>query len=364
MITDSKIKNLYCKEHDVLFNADNMQLFNEHQYHKTVPIYDVDYLKGGYTGLWCYKCNKATSTKEDEIKEHSSHKDFVTYDNRTPEEKQKAILDNIKNPVKQEVKKINEDENTKDERSVKRKCYDYIYPLLNGNLIKSEENPRDVYALVTKQDKLEVLDLQSTRAQYWVNYTFKENEKEVQNSAFYKDVITDYIAEAQMNGTETRRIYLRISQLENTIYYNLANIETELVRITKDNIEIVKFNKDLPLFKQGQMTQEQVRPNLQADRTDFDKFVSLFNLIDDNEKILFSVHLISLFLEKCAVPIPFWDGMAGSFKSTNTALIKLLIDPSGKSLLSNRQAMPKEDKDLVLSLNDQYLCAYYNICYI
>ncbi len=254
---------------------------------------------------------------------------------------------------------------TKEEskESDEKKCLNYVKNEIK-KIIISTENRNDVFALVNNHGNFELLDLYSNMAAYWVNYTFKKIDSEVYPISFHKTVLGDLIAEAQMNGTLRENVYLRVAQIDDVFYYDLADKTGELVKITSNGVEIVKFNEDLPLFRKGLTTSKQVRPNLKADIEGFHRFIKLFNLLNDNEEKLFSVNLIAMLLEKCAVPLPFWDGMAGSFKSTNTSLIKLLIDPAGSTLLDNRQAMSDDINNFVLSLYDQYLSALDNITHI
>ena len=64
------------------------------------------------------------------------------------------------------------------------------------------------------------------------------------------------------------------------------------------------------------------------DDTVLDKFLSLLNVKDDDNKLLLKCYIISLFIPSIAKPILMLHGEQGNAKTTLQELIKMLVDPS------------------------------------
>jgi len=68
-----------------------------------------------------------------------------------------------------------------------------------------------------------------------------------------------------------------------------------------------------------------------------------------------------MFLESIPVPIMFFDGEAGSMKTTTTASIKRIIDPNGINNEDNCNSISTRNDDLIIQLNNRYVSAFDNV---
>lgn len=97
MTLQSHAKAFYCKTCKKIIELGNSDEIIKHPEpeHVIDSIESFDILDGGLTILYCYQCEKITSTKLDELKEHEPHLKYVGRDHRTLEEKQSMMLQGI-----------------------------------------------------------------------------------------------------------------------------------------------------------------------------------------------------------------------------------------------------------------------------
>ncbi|MDE1766944.1 MAG: hypothetical protein KGI27_11855 [Thaumarchaeota archaeon] len=247
-----------------------------------------------------------------------------------------------------------------DERSTSKKIYDFAMSRIK-KIVIAENDSDGAYAIVENNSHLEPINLTSKRFRQWLRDLYSRNveSNDIHGDDVFKNVADEIIARAQMNGTARVRIYIRIAQLENQILYDLGTPDWKLIKITPDKIETVIFDTSLPVFQRRQSLQAQVIPK-EGDGEELKRFAELLRISDD-DKLVFIVHLICMFLESCPIPIMVFDGSAGSLKTTATAAIKMVVDPSGKKIEDNVSAMAEKDGDLGIQLNNRYLVSFDNV---
>jgi len=255
-------------------------------------------------------------------------------------------------------KKIKQQE--KDERTASKKCYDFAMTKIK-NLVISENNSEDVYAVVEVNSHVEAINLSSTRARYWLSDEYSKNieSNEIHAEDFFKTVLNHIIAKAQMNGTERTQIHNRIAQSDDALIYDLGTPDWQFIKVTKDGIETVKFDIDLPIFRRTQSLQKQVMPK-EGDDGALDKLVELLRIVP-RDRLVFKVHAVALFLSAYPVPMMVFDGTAGSLKTTATATVKRIVDPNGMEKEDNVSAMAEKHDDLILQLQNRYLPSFDNV---
>jgi len=165
-----------------------------------------------------------------------------------------------------------------------------------------------------------------------------------------------------MNDTKTAKIYNRIAQLDNEIWYFLSRDDGKIIQITAKGVQTSNLNLQSPIFRRVQSLQKQIMPK-RDDKNALDKLLDLFK-ISLKDRLVFKIHLITLFLEAINVPMMVIGGTAGSFKTTTNAMIKRIVDPSGNEKEDNVSSMPTNTDDLILHLNNRYLASFDNVSYI
>ena len=250
-----------------------------------------------------------------------------------------------------------------DERSTSKKVLDFTMSKIKKITI-SENDSDGVYAIVENNGHFESLNLESKRARQWIYDQYSRNveSNDIHGDDFYKTVVDAIIAKAQMNGTERTRIHNRISQSENQILYDLGTPDWKIIKITPEGVETVNFDLTLPIFRRSQSLQMQVIPK-DGDIKILEKLAELLLIVED-DKLVFIVHLVCMFLESCSIPMMVFDGSAGSLKTTATATVKRIVDPSGRDTDDNVSAMAEKPDDLILQLSNRYMSSLDNVSYI
>ena len=226
-------------------------------------------------------------------------------------------------------------------------------------IVISQNNSSEVYAIVENNKHLETLNLSSRRAKSWLsNINHKQNTKaKVHSEDFYKNILQTIISKAQMEETCKEKVYSRTALVDGTLYYDLCTPNWKIVKITKDKTEIIPFSESTPIFRRTQSSYLQELPIFD----ELDSLEKITNLLKIKDTQLFKVHLVCMLLESIPVPIMFFDGEAGSMKTTTTASIKRIIDPNGTSNEGNCTAISKRNDDLIIQLNNRYVLAFDNV---
>lgn len=161
--------------------------------------------------------------------------------------------------------------------------------------------------------------------------------------------IKSYLTYKAMKENKKYNLNVRFAGTDDEFYYQLS--EENIVKINKYGYSIIK--NDTPLFKWVNM-KEQVTP--QKNGTDFKKVWEHFN-IDDNQKLLFLVYIISLFIPNIPKPILIFSAERGAGKTTSTKLIKSLVDPSLLEITS----FPRDLSSLSQMLDRSALICFDNL---
>ena len=249
-------------------------------------------------------------------------------------------------------------EDDEDEKGDDAKLYELALSRIEKMII-SKNNSHEVYAVVKIDDHYESVNLGGSRSMYWLNHLLSSEIKsnKIHSSEFYKNILTAISSKAQMESISKEYVYNRISFTDDTIFYYLANNDYEVITISKDGIEKIRLDTQTPIFTQSQVTTNQIEP-VYDDKTALDDLAELLQIKDIQ---LFKVHLVTMFLEHIPVPIMLFDGKAGSYKTTITASIKRIIDPSGDKKDDNVVSIPKKYDDIIMTLFHRYVTVLENV---
>lgn len=225
-------------------------------------------------------------------------------------------------------------------------------------LVISQNNSREVYAVIEINGHVETVELSSARAIQWLNHTYRNCQSpKIRGEDFFKNILTAIISDAQMNNAPKEKVYNRIASVDNTVYYDLATPDWKIVKITAQSIDILPYTESMPIFRRTQSSFEQAKPTFD-DPSALDRLAELLRIKD---KEVFKVHLTSFLLEGASVPIMVFDGAAGSMKTTITAAIKRIIDPNGAGTDDNCTSMTNQNDNLIVQLYNRYMSAFDNV---
>lgn len=256
-----------------------------------------------------------------------------------------------------------EKEEVKEEKKIEPSQVEELYKFASEkveNLIVSEDNSNQIFAKIHNHDHIETVNLDSVNAVNWLMYEHRTFTKAFYGMENYKTAMKHLKSEALFNGTAREKIYVRIAQTKNGIYYDLGGKTWNLVKIfpTGQNL-IIPYSKTTPTFDRTRGIVEQKAPAVRKNKKYSNPLDDLCTLlkIKISDKILFKVHLIHFFLQNQETPIMIITGEHGSIKTTITQSVKKIVDPSS----SNSGSLPIDKKELQIDISNKYLSAYDNV---
>ena len=291
----------------------------------------------------------------------------------TKNDKRKAKL--AINEIYVEAEKPEIDFEEEDEGSLFKQVTDVLNKKIKRTVI-AEDNKSQVIVMIQQDDHVEALDLESVRFRHILQVLVS---KELGLEPIDKDdcdkITSQLIAEAQVAGADIEKSYNRIQSDEQRVVIDLGNQDFECVEITKDKIEIKKLDENSPILQRTQSTASQVKPVFNQTRLNESHTVipnhdlpnptgsikEFANLMNFKDVQLFSVHLVAMFLPHVTTPIMALKGVAGSQKTTTSAAIKRIVDPSGDSLDANVLSISTKRDDIIMTMYNRYLTVFENV---
>lgn len=155
-------------------------------------------------------------------------------------------------------------------------------------------------------------------------------------------------------------VYRRICARENSVYYDMGRGDGKCLKITKDEIKMVKPKN--VLFVRNSTFLPQVQPDLEAEPKDICHFVEKhFHFSHKAERILFSTFLIGCFFRKrICMPLVQLYGEKGSGKSQCSKHLLDIISPTSAGLI----ALPKRIDEVAICLSNDCVVAFDNVSWI
>ena len=225
--------------------------------------------------------------------------------------------------------------------------------------VRSYENHSNVYGIIKINNNNKVLLLNSKECTQWLKSSYYDYCGKIHGNDLYKNALDIIIAQSVTNETKIEKIYTRIGFVNDEIFYNLCNDNYELVKITKDGYSIIKSGLDTPMFRRKSSPMPQPKPKKLKNKNGLEELVNLLRIPQESRQ-LFKIHLVSFFIENCSIPMMILHGEAGSAKSTVTATVKEIVDPSPE----NRNSMPESIDDLNIHIFNRYISNFDNLSHI
>ncbi len=268
------------------------------------------------------------------------------------EEELSKIIDDCLNYHKENVELEDEPE---------EKIAVQLYNLVKTKIKKvvvSEENESEVYVIIQNNDHYETLNVDSSKALQWLSKLYFEETTKIVSKEYHKQALSMVKAQARFNESTRAKIYNRIAQTDDSIFYDLCTPDWKAIKITKDSIKTVSLDDTTPIMTRSQHNARQFYPNLD---TDIDALGEITRMLHIQDPVLFSVHMVSFFLESCSIPIMILLGAAGSLKTTISYVVKLIVDPDGRVIESNVSPFSYKEDDLNIHVHNRFLSAFDNI---
>jgi len=239
-----------------------------------------------------------------------------------------------------------------------------LLPLLMRRIKKfaiSSNDASKVFAIVDIKGHNETIELGTQHALSWFKVISYNENRKLYTDDTYTRVINLIRANALYDqDVERVQTYRRIAVVGDEIYYDLGRQDWKIVKITKDNINIIPYDENVPLFIRNKNQAIQPDPNLDFAGNPLSKFCQLLRI----KSKVFPVHFVSLFIENIPVPIMIMLGPQGSIKSTQSGYVKSAVDPAGRKIEDNLSHLAKKQDDIIVHLSNNYLVAFDNVSYI
>jgi hypothetical protein len=153
---------------------------------------------------------------------------------------------------------------------------------------------------------------------------------------------------------EERKAFVRVSEHSGKLYLDLCNPQWQIVEIDADDRRIIE-SKDCPVrFRRAHGMQALPMLERGGSIEELEEFV---NVATDEDFHLLVEALVSYYRARGPYPVLVFAGQQGTAKSTNTAVLRLLIDPNAALLRSE----PKEPRDLMIAANNGWLITLNNL---
>jgi len=156
-------------------------------------------------------------------------------------------------------------------------------------------------------------------------------------------------------ANDEKQIYVRVASCDGAIYVDLANSSWEAVRITADGWEIVPHTP--VIFWRPPGMQALPRPERGGAITELRQFLNLEN---EDQWILYVGWLLGALQPKGPFPLLILQGVHGSAKSTNTRVLRSLLDPNEAAIRSE----PGTTRDLMISAKNSRCLAFDNLSFL
>lgn len=216
------------------------------------------------------------------------------------------------------------------------------------------------YARVNVNGSFQNKRIMSKQFSSYVRKTIKTQFNSVTKKNELEEITSYLDSLAQIDGKKVKP-EIRCCEKDDEIFFDYGCTDWNLIKITATNdnnykeISYVRNNRSFPFFIRPSNFQNLPKPNLKY--ANIFKLKKYLNFAEESDFYLFVIALSYCFQRSTPDLIMILNGPQGSAKSTTTLLTKMLLDPSKAPLRS----MPKNEEDLIIAVNNNFLYAIDNI---
>lgn len=206
------------------------------------------------------------------------------------------------------------------------------------------------YATISVKGHRENWALRSAAFKRWLANFARVASGAVPSGSALDDVIRTLEAVA-VNERKLHRPFIRVGEAGDAIFFDLCNDDWTAVRITARGWDVVV--PEVKFIRTPAM-----RPVPTPEAGDYiERLRELINVKTDADFMLTCSWLVAALRPRGPYPILVVNGEQGTGKSTFARLLRLLIDPN----LAAIRAIPKDDRDLIVSAMNSHILAYDNL---
>lgn len=211
----------------------------------------------------------------------------------------------------------------------------------------------EVYASVRIKGVLEVIPINKNKFKNWLRKGYYEIFKKPPSKLAINEAVSMIEANVEMMSNNYQEVSLRVAEKNGDIFIDLGTPEREVVKVSTTGWEIMK-SAEVPIkFMRPATMRTLPRPKGGRDINLLREYMN----IRDKDWILLLSFLVGCFKPSGPYPILILQGPQGSAKSTQSKILKKLVDPTFPDIRS----LPGNEEDLVISAQNTRLLAFDNL---
>ncbi|AIF83285.1 hypothetical protein NTE_01213 [Candidatus Nitrososphaera evergladensis SR1] len=244
----------------------------------------------------------------------------------------------------------------KEKISLEKELFDHAKSLV-GQSFKDDFGR--AYIEIVVDGHTEIVAIESQDFKHFLSREFQNHKDMLISEELVRKIQFNMVSQA-LYSKNKRKLYVRLAQEDNAIYYDLCNDNWEVVKITSKGWEILGSGLSSPqkmIFKRNNNNRPQVYPSRTYRPTILADYIGLLNIKDEDQRVLVESYLISLFVENISHAAISPYGEWGTAKSTFCKLLKRVVDPATVELWK----LSKKEEDTIQQLSHNYLLFYDNL---
>lgn len=214
------------------------------------------------------------------------------------------------------------------------------------------DEKREPYVRFFVNDHYEIHGVKSKAFREYVSHSFylKTGGDAISDTQLDTSLNT-LAAKCRFEG-ETHALHLRLAWHDGALWYDLCNEQWQAVRIDEAGYEVV--NEPPVLFRRYLHMQPQVMPSGQVP---LERVFEIINITDEAMRLLLLCDIVSMFIPGFPHPCPIFYGEKGTAKTSATAFIKRLVDPSVMRTMN----LPHSTEQLLQNIAHNRLSTFDNV---
>lgn len=209
------------------------------------------------------------------------------------------------------------------------------------------------YAKIIVEDCIQYRDIESGFFRSWLTSVSYREGKNIISGHVIDSVVTTLksliLFDPEYNNKQD--VYLRVGGNYEKVYLDLGNSDWTAVEIDKFDWKVI--SNDKTPFRRTKFTGELPNPVRGGNIDLLRKYLTC----TDEDFILVVAWLVGCYNPLGPYPILILQGTQGSGKSTQSQLLKRLVDPS----VGNIRTLPKDEFNIMLQANSNWLLTYDNL---
>jgi hypothetical protein len=193
--------------------------------------------------------------------------------------------------------------------------------------------------------------IRSRECQMWLAQRFFEETGGAIGGTTLDDALRILEAMAVNTGPE-HKPFTRVGSADGRLYLDLCDAQWRCVEIDVDGYRMIDGPPVKFLRSAGLRPLTEPEPGY-----DVDELRGFLNVGGDHDFVLVVAWLVAAYRDRGPYPVLVVNGEQGTGKSVFSRMVRALVDPS----IAPIRAMPKDDRDLLLSATSSHVLAFDNL---